>query len=391
VTTTLNLRIGHTDITVLGTAHISRKSAAQVQLQINSRVYDAVAIELCDTRFEAITHPKAMTNMGLNKVVSEKRVSAVIAQLLISGFQRRLARENNIEAGLDMTTAIQTAGHHGLPVIPIDRGVGITLRRILSRLSLWKKLGMAVNFLYNTIFPEPISETEINQLVAKDSVESTMSQFAKQSDDLYDTLIRERDQYMATMLKKAASSGRYRHILAVVGAGHIEGIEKYLVDGPADDHGLEQLNTVPAPKHIFRMLSWLIVVLILAGFVGGFMKSPAIGTEMLLYWIFLNGSLAAAGTLIAAAHPFTILTTFLSAPLTSLNPAIGAGMVAAGVELHLREPQVGDFETIRDDTLSLRGWWRNRVTRILLLFMLSSTGSAIGTYLAGLKILGLAF
>jgi len=147
-----------------------------------------------------------------------------------------------------------------------------------------------------------------------------------------------------------------------------------------------QLDTIPPPSQWRKFIPWLIVALILTGFVIGFMHSPELGTSMVIDWILINGGLSALGAAIAFAHPLSILTAFLAAPWTSFNPTIGAGMVVAAVETYLRKPKVGDFNRLRTDTTTLKGWWNNQVTRILLIFIFSTLGSAIGTYVAGFRI-----
>ena len=134
------------------------------------------------------------------------------------------------------------------------------------------------------------------------------------------------------------------------------------------------------------MIPWLIMVLILSGFAIGFMRSPELGWRLVAIWVLINGTLAALGALLARAHPLTIISAFVAAPLTSLNPTIAAGMVTGLVEAWLREPKVSDFERLRDDITGLSGWFRNPATRVLLVFFFSNIGSSIGTWVAGFRI-----
>ncbi|MDX5445925.1 MAG: hypothetical protein LPJ87_07700 [Zoogloeaceae bacterium] len=135
-------------------------------------------------------------------------------------------------------------------------------------------------------------------------------------------------------------------------------------------------------------MPWVIVAVIILGFVIGFSRNTDIGMQMVVDWVAINGGLAALGGIIALAHPLTILTAAVGAPLTSLNPTIGIGFVTAATEIWLRKPQVGDFATLRRDVMHWKGWWHNRVSRVLLVFLLTTTGSAIGTYVAGARIFG---
>jgi pheromone shutdown protein TraB len=192
---------------------------------------------------------------------------------------------------------------------------------------------------------------------------------------------------MAARLREEIESHGHENLLVVIGAGHLQGIARYLESQREPPAAIiDQLDRLPAPSRWPRLIPWAIVALILSGFAVGFMRSPNLGWKLVTDWVLINGGLSALGALIAAAHPLTVLIAFLAAPLTSLNPTIGAGMVTAATELYVRKPTVADFGALRSDTTSLKGWWQNRVSRILLIFFLSTLGSALGTYLAGFRI-----
>jgi pheromone shutdown-related protein TraB len=375
-------------ITILGTAHVSRASADKVQELIASGIYDAVAVELCPSRHKAIVNPDAMAKMDLFQVIRKGQASMVAANLALGAFQQRMAEQFNIEPGAEMRVAISDAQAAKLPVLLIDREIGTTLKRIYHNVPWWKRIGLFSGLISSVISKEKFSEAEIEKLKEGDVLESSFSQFAEDEEDLFKPLITERDQYMSARLIKENRENNYQHILAVVGAGHMNGMQYQLenrhINNPDDI--ITGLDTVPETSNWFKYLPWIIVLLILTGFVIGFARSPEIGTAMVLDWILINGGLSALGAAIAFAHPLTVLTAFCAAPLTSLNPTIGAGMVVAAVEIYLRKPTVGDFHRLRSDTTTLKGWWNNQVTRILLIFILSTLGSAIGTYVAGFRI-----
>ena len=234
---------------------------------------------------------------------------------------------------------------------------------------------------------EEVEEAEIEKLKQGDILENTFAEFAQDRQDLYEPLINERDQYMAARLVEEIDKHPHENILAVLGAGHLKGISKALTQGIENaSERISKLDQIPEPSRWPKLIPWLIVVLILGGFVAGFSKSPDLGWELIANWVLINGGLSALGALIAAAHPLTVVTAFLAAPLTSLNPTIGAGMVTAAAEIYFRKPRVQDFSSLRKDTTKLKGWWHNRVSRTLLVFLLSTLGSAIGTYVAGFRI-----
>lgn len=378
---------GH-QITLLGTAHISQASADKVKELIATGEFDAVAIELCPSRHKAIVNPDLLSKMDLFQVIHKGQASMVTASLALGAFQQRMAERLGIEPGLEMRTAIKDAAEAKLPILLIDREIGTTLKRIYRNVPWWRRIELFSGLLASIISRDSVTAEEIEKLKEGDVLESAFSQFAENQKHLFIPLISERDEYMAACLLKEVIENDYQHTLAVVGAGHLKGIEQILqsrsIDNPEET--IKQLDTIPASSNWFKYIPWLIVLAILFGFAIGFNKSTEMGMAMVIDWVLINGGLSALGALIALAHPLTILTAFLAAPITSLNPMIGAGVVAGAVETLLRKPQVGDFSRLRSDAASLKGWWNNQVTRILLIFLLSSLGSAIGTYVAGFRI-----
>ncbi|MDH5258067.1 MAG: TraB/GumN family protein [Gammaproteobacteria bacterium] len=377
-------------ITILGTAHVSQASADKVQELIATHEYDAVAVELCPSRHNAIVNPDSMAKMDLFKVVKSGQASMVAASLALSAYQQRMAEQFGIEPGAEMKIAISDAQKFNLPVALIDREIGTTLKRVYRNVPWWKRFSLFSGLFASIVSKEEVTEKEIEHLKEGDVLESTFSQFAEDEQDLFKPLINERDQFMSASLIKELRENDYQHILAIVGAGHMKGMEKILKDRTIEHptQTIAELNVIPEGSKWVSYIPWFIVALILIGFTIGFSRSPDLGLSLILDWVLINGGLAAIGALIAMAHPLTILTAFVAAPITSLNPMIGAGMVTAAAEIYLRKPQVGDFSRLRSDATSLKGWWNNQVTRILLIFILSSFGSAIGTYVAGFRIFG---
>ncbi|MCP5419578.1 MAG: TraB/GumN family protein [Gammaproteobacteria bacterium] len=375
-------------VTLLGTAHVSRASAEKVKELLATGEYGAVAVELCPSRHAALLNPDHLARMDLFQVVRSGKATMVIASLALAAYQQRLAEQFGIEPGAEMRAAIESARASGLPVLLIDREIGITLKRIYRNVPWWRRLYLFSGLLASLMVSEEVTEEEIERLKKGDVLESTFAQFADQERDLFLPLISERDQYMAARLKQELDKGLSRPILAVVGAGHLQGIQDRLQQPQNPAQVIAELDKLPAPSRWPKLLPWAIVGLIFAGFAIGFSRNVQLGWQLVWDWVVINGGLAALGALIAAGHPLTILGAFLAAPLTSLNPTIGAGMVTAAIELYLRKPNVGDFSRLRNDTAHWKGWWRNRVARTLLVFIFSTFGSAIGTYVAGFRIFG---
>jgi len=388
----LRMQLGETEIVLLGTAHVSPTSARTVADLVASGAFDIVAIELCLSRQRAMLDPDAMSKLDLFSVIRRGQAPMVAASLALGAYQQRLAEQYGIEPGAEMRAAINGALDQGLPVALIDRDIGLTLRRAYRAVPWWQRMGLVGGLFASVMTREKIEESEIERLKQGDMLESTFSEFAEQSRELYLPLIDERDRYMAAHLRRLAAEAGTRRILAVVGAGHLKGIERYAtLEQQPPDQILNQLDQSPPRARWPRYVPWVVVGIILLGFVVGFTRNTELGVQMVLDWVMINGGLAAVGGIIALAHPVTIVTAALAAPLTSLNPTIGVGFVAAAVELYLRKPQVGDFARLRKDTTNPKGWWSNRVSRVLLVFLLTTLGSAMGTYIGGARIFGHLF
>ncbi|WP_018938296.1 MULTISPECIES: TraB/GumN family protein [unclassified Thioalkalivibrio] len=381
------LQLGDTEVVVLGTAHVSRASADKVRALIDTGAFDSVAVELCESRQRAMLDPDAVGRMDLFSVMRKGQAPMIAASLALGAYQQRLADQYGIEPGAEMRAAMDGALDNGLPLALIDRDIGLTLRRTYRAVRWWERMGLIGGLFSSVLSREKIDESEIERLKEGDMLESTFSEFAEQSEDLYRTLIEERDHYMAAHLRRLAANPETRCILAVVGAGHLPGIAEQAEDHlTPPDAILDALDQAPPKARWPKVVPWVVIGIILAGFAIGFSRNPDIGLQMVTDWVLINGGLAALGAIIALAHPLTVLTAALAAPLTSLNPTIGVGFVAAAAELFLRKPRVSDFASLRQDTTTPRGWWRNRVSRVLLVFLLTTLGSAAGTYIGGARI-----
>lgn len=373
--------------TLLGTAHVSQASVDAVRDHLAGDEFDAVAIELCASRHRALTDTDAWRDMNLFQIIRQGKAGMMMASLALGAYQRRIAEQFGIEPGAEMKAAMEIADEKGLPLQLIDREIGITLKRTSGKLSWWQRW-MLINGMIVSLFSrEKIEEEDIERLKQGDLLNETFSEFASESPALYEGLIEERDHYMAAKLLEEHGAHPERRVLAVIGAGHLAGTAAALKDQQEPQATIERLEHVPATTKIWKLVPWVILIAVLTGFGIGFSRSPELGWALVGTWVLINGGLSALGALIARAHPFTVLTGLFAAPLTSLNPTIGAGMVTAAVEASLRKPRVADFEALRDDVIQLRGWWSNRVARVFLVFFLSNLGSAAGTWIAGFSII----
>jgi pheromone shutdown-related protein TraB len=380
-----HVTINSVDYALLGTAHVSRTSAEAVQRLLESGHYDAVAVELCNSRYQAMTDRESWRNLNLFSILREGKAGMMMASLALSAYQRRIADQFGIEPGAEMKAAIEAANKAGLPLQLIDREIGITLRRASRRLSWWKRWLMINGLVFSLFSREEIDEEDIERLKQGDLLTETFSEFSESAPELYESLIAERDRFMAARLLEENARHPGRKVLAVLGAGHLEGTARALHEETSPAAAVAELNRMPPSSKFFKVIPWLILVAVLTGFAIGFSRSPELGWSLVLTWVLINGSLSALGALIARAHPLTVLTALVAAPLTSLNPTIGAGMVTGAVEAWLKKPRVGDFETLRDDVVKVSGWFKNRVSHVFVVFFLSNLGSAAGTWIAGAR------
>lgn len=377
-----------THYTLLGTAHVSRASVDAVEALIATREFDAVAVELCEGRFNALREPEALAKLDLFRVIREGKTGLVAANLALSAYQRRLAEQLGVEPGAEMRAAMVAADARGIALWKIDRDVGTTLRRTHAAVGFWQKLMISGGLAASLFVDDEVDEKEIEKLKQGDLLESAFHEFAKRSEPLYRSLIAERDRYMAAALREHAQPSPPRRVLAVVGAGHLQGLTTHLREDHDDPTAARaELDRLPPPGRWGTWITLLLLVLVLGGFAYGFSQGADIGTDLVLRWVITTGVLGALGCAIAGGHPLSIVGAFIASPLTPLHPALSSGMISALIETWVRKPRVADFAALRDDVTSVGGWWRNRVARVLLNFFLTSFGTAIGVYLAGWRML----
>ncbi len=376
------------EYTLLGTAHVSRASVAAVQHLIETGHFDAIAIELCDTRFRALRDREAWRNLDLWQVIREGKAGMVAANLALSAYQRRLAEQFGIEPGAEMKTAADLAEQHATPLWIIDREISVTLKRAYRSVKFMDRMAIVSGLIASLFERGNVSEEEIEKLKEGDILQSAFSEFAAQSEPLFRTLIAERDTFMAARLREEAAKNPVQRVLAVLGAGHLAGVERELTTQQTDPPTLlADLKTMPPPSSWPKWLALGILALIVAAIVFSFTRGTAFGAVALRDWILFTGCFAALGAALGGGHILSIITAFVIAPLKPFRPIVPSGAFSAGMEIWLRRPRVADFESLRDDVLDWRGWWRNRVSRTLLVFMLTNIGMMIGEYMAGIRIL----
>jgi pheromone shutdown-related protein TraB len=363
------------EIILVGTAHVSKESARLVQSVIEEEKPDTVCVELCQSRLQAIRQKDRWQDTDIVKVIREKKSFLLLSNLLLASFQKRIAKQFDVKPGEEMITAVNTAESTGARIHLADREIRTTLSRTWRVMGFWSKIKLIFQITLSLGQLDEIKEEDIEKMKEQDVLETLLAEIGKSLPALKSILIDERDQYLAEKIRTAPGN----RIVAVVGAGHIPGIQKYW-NSDIDTRALEQLP--PKGKSI-GILKWLIPAAILVLFIAGFFHGgKEAGTDMIAWWILANGILAGVGAIIALAHPATIISSIVAAPLTSLNPMIAAGWVSGLVEAFSRKPKVKDLERLPEDILSVRGFWKNNVTRILLVVVFTNLGSSLGTFIA---------
>jgi len=370
-----HLKFNEKEFILVGTAHVSKESARLTKSVIEEEKPDTVCVELCQSRFQAIQQKDRWQDTDIIKVIKEKKSFLLLSNLLLASFQKRIAKQFDVKPGEEMITAINTAASTGAQIHLADRDIRTTLSRTWRIMGFWSKIKLVFQLMLSLGQLDEIKEEDIEKMKQQDVLETLLAEVGKSLPALKAILIDERDQYLAEKIRTAPGN----KIVAVVGAGHIPGIQKYW-NSDIDTWALEQL---PPKNKSIGILKWLIPVAIVGLFIAGFFYGGTkAGTDMIAWWILANGILAGVGAIIALAHPATILTSILAAPLTSLNPMIAAGWVSGLVEAFSRKPKVKDLERLPEDILSVRGFWKNNVTRILLVVVFTNLGSSLGTFIA---------
>ena len=363
------------EIILLGTAHVSKESVRLAVDVIEAEKPDTVCVELCESRYQSIRQKDKWQDTDIVKVIKEKKTFLLLSNLLLVSFQKRIADKLDVKPGEEMIKAMEIGEALGAEIHLADRNIRITLLKTWRAMGLWSKVKLLFQLVLSIGKIDEINEEDIEKMKQEDVLHTLLSDVGKSLPILKDILIDERDQYLAQKIRTAPGN----KIVAVVGAGHVPGIKKCW----NTDIDIEALEQIPPKGKTSGILKWIIPLAILVLIVLGFYHGGAnAGTDMIWWWVMANGILAGLGAAIAMAHPLTILSSVLAAPLTSLNPMIAAGWVAGLVEAFSRKPKVKDFERLPEDILSIRGFWRNKVTRILLVVVFTNLGSSLGTFVA---------
>ena len=373
--------LGEREFFILGTAHVSQSSVEAVRTIITEESPDHVCIEIDAQRFESLSKKQDWSRLDIFQIIKKGQAFLLLSNLVLSSFQRRMGLHTGVQPGAEMLAAVDAATAAGIGFSYSDRPVHATLRRAWARTGFWGKNKLVAAMISSAFSREQLTEEDMARLRTQSELETMMDELADFLPSVKNVLIDERDQYLADSIFHAPGA----RVLAVVGAGHVPGIIRTLEALHAGTTRVDRaaLELIPPPGPVRRAVPYLVPAVVASLIIWGFFRGGVDGGIQALWrWILINGTLSAIGALAALAHPVTVVTSFLAAPITSMNPTIGVGFVTGLLEAFLRKPRVEDFENLNQDITSVRGFYRNRLTHILLVFALSSLGSSIGTFVA---------
>ena len=370
------------NLRLLGTAHISTKSVEAVKQQIEEFKPDIVAVELCKSRYDSLVSGRRLDKEGLLKVIKEGKAPLVLLQSLLAAEQRKLGLDEGQQPGAELLEAVNLSEDLGLQVELIDRDIQVTLRRAWRKMKFREKFKIIFSMLGDEEDEVDVDLDEI--LESRDILTDLMNELKEFSPGAGEVLIDERDEYLAQNIRNIDSSKR---ILAVVGAGHLTGIERYLSSEQPKDR-MEDLSIVPKRSVLSKTIPWLIPLFVF-GLFGFFLYqgSNVDIVELFTVWTLANAVLAALGCIIARGHILAVLTAALASPITSLNPTLAAGWFAGYVQLKVAEPTAEDLQQFLK-LESFGSFWSNKAGRVLLVTALTNLGSMLGAWVAAAGLIG---
>lgn len=372
------LQIDDKEIILIGTAHISQDSVDTVRQVIEEETPDTVCVELDEQRYQALRDQNRWENLNLIQVIRKGQVPFLMANLALSSFQKRMGLHTGVKPGAELAAAAESATQKGVTLRLVDRNLRTTLLRAWRKTSLWRKMALLGTLMGSLFEDKKMDEEELAKLRQSDTLSAMLEEMGQVLPSVKTILVDERDTYMAHHIQNAPG----HKIVAVVGAAHMPGILRQIPQ-PIPESDIDEISKVPEKPLVSKLIPWTIPAIVVALFIGGFFfgdRSQV--TDAALGWVLANGLLAALGTLLALGHPLTVVSAFVAAPITSLNPTIGAGFVTGLVQTMVAAPTVKDMQAVGEDLVTLRGWWRNKLARVFLVFFFSSLGSAVGTLVA---------
>jgi len=368
------------EILLIATAHVSSKSVELVKQVIEEERPDSVCIELDEDRYNSIKNPKKWEETDITKVIKDKKAGYLLANMALSAYQKKIAKQLSAQVGGEMLQGMKSAEEIGAELILADRKIQTTFMRIWRKLNLWEKSKLLVSVLFS--FDEEdtdITDQDLEELLKADMLESVLADMRKEFPKIGDILISERDQHLANKIREAPG----KKIVAVLGGAHVPGVK----DEIHREQDMERITTLPPKSPVTRIISWGIPIIILCLIIYAFALNIQTGLQQLSSWVLWNSILAGIFAIFAGAHPLSILTAAAMAPITSLNPLLACGWFAGLVQATIKKPTVQDVLNVNEDIFHLKGFYKNRFLKALLVVILANLGSSIGTIVAGTDII----
>ena len=366
------------EIILIPTAHVSQESVNLVRETIKEENPDSICIELDDQRYKNLKNPEAWKNTNIIDIIKEKKVTLLIANLILSSYQKNIAKKLKTKPGQEMMEGIKASEEMGINLVLADRSIQTTFMRIWRKMGFFEKIKLFFS-LMSIDDDEDVSEEDLQRLIERDNLELAIEDMGKDYPQIAATLLHERDKFLAYNIKNAPG----KKVVAILRAAHTPGVEEEVFK----DQDIEELNKIPPKSLIGKLLPWIIPALIVILIVLGFKQSMNTGISQIKSWFIFNSVLAAVFTALCLPHPLSVLTAFVAAPFTSINPVLACGWFAGLVEASLKKPTVEDVNNIPDDIFNLKSWIHNKFLKALLVVILANLGSSIGTIIAGSKII----
>ncbi len=367
------------DVILVGTAHISQQSVEVVRAIIDKEQPDTVCVELDEERFRAVREQPNWEELDLRQIIRNKQLVFLMARLALSSFQKRMGSYTGVKPGAEMIAAIDKAESIGAELVLCDRNVRTTLLRSWRKTPWWRRSLVAASLLFGLFERTEVNEDELANLRAEHNLTGMLEEMGDAMPEVKTVLVDERDTFMADQIRRAPGD----KVVVIIGAAHKPGIMKKLPQAWSDAQ-IKEIDTVPGKSLLSRAIPWVLPLLVIALFGFAFFNGKVDEVKSAaLAWVLANGIFSALGAMLALAHPAAIITAFIAAPITSLNPSLGAGMFAALAQVWGAPPTVRDMEHAGDDIAEgWQGWWKNKLTRLLLVFVFASLGSSIGTFVS---------
>lgn len=363
------------EIILIATAHVSKDSVELVKQVVDEEKPDSICIELDDDRYQNVQNPKAWENTDIIKVIKNKKIGFLIANLFLSSYQKKMAKKLDTVVGGEMLQGIASANETGATLVLADRNIQTTFLRIWRSLGFWEKMKLLGSVLFADEDDTDISNQDLQDLLKEDMLESAISGLRKQFPKIGEILISERDQYLASKIKTAPGN----KVVAILGGAHVPGVKNEIYK----EQDIDKITLIPPKSTFSKIAGWIIPAIITIVMVYSFILNFETGLQQLSSWVLWTGALAAIFTALSLGHPLSILTAFVVAPITTLHPLLACGWFAGLVEATIKKPTVQDIQNIQTDIFSFKGFFKNRFLKTILVIVMTNIGGTIGTFVAG--------